>query len=1077
MVATRGAPPRTTEVAAWLPPLLFAAGIGALWVTAPPTAHESPLVLIALNAIFATAVALFVAHLCARSFLVTAEPGVLLLGCGVLVWGLSSGIAALGLQHGNNVTVTIHNLGVWACAACGLAGAALAGLSRWTVRTPGAWLAAVYAAGLAAVTLVTSATYEGWMPVFFVQGQGGTPVRQAVLSSAVAMFGVTAILLWRRNRRSPSTFLRWYAPGLVLLAIGVAGVDLQTTMGSLLSWTSRAAQYLGGLYLLVAGLAAVRDAHGWRVSLTEALRASQERYAAFAAATFEGIVESADGRIVACNEQFAQLVGRPVGAIVGTAIADLVVPEDRDRVRANLAGNLESVIEHGVLRDDGTRVVVEAHGRPVAPNAGHRYTAVRDITQRKRSEKRLARLATLYAVLSRVNEAIVRIHDEGGLYRAICEIVSEEGQFALVWIGEVEGPCVVPRAASGPAASYLGEVRVETDGPLGQGPTGKAIREQRPVINDDFAVNPSTAPWRQAALRHGIRASAAFPLYRQGAAVGALTLYATAPGSFDAEEVRLLEALAADLSYALDAMRRERQRSEAVEQLRQSEEMRKVADAVRAERQRLFDVLETLPAMICLLTPDHLVAFANRGFRERFGESGGRRCFECCFGRTEPCGFCETYSVFGTGQPHRWELATPDGSSLRVFALPFTDSDGSPMALQMSLDITESRQAERALRAAHEHLAERAVQLRALAGELTVSEQRERRRLAGILHDHLQQLLVAAKYRVTALGKTGGDAVERAAAEVEQLLDTSIAEARTLTAELSPPTLRTGDLRGDLAWLARSMADRHGLAVALSVEADLPHLAEDVRILLFESVRELLFNAAKHARVPCAEVAVREAAGRKICITVRDEGAGFDPSRLKRAGETDAGFGLFSVRERLDMLGGSMAIDSAPGRGSRFTLTVPSGECPAAGHAGGPDRTAAPGEDSARAEAPVRGPSLRVLLADDHAVVREGLRRLLAGETDIEVVGEAADGREAADLAARLRPDVILMDLSMPRMDGVEATRAIHRVRPDIHIIGLSMFEDDSHAEEMLGAGAADYLVKSGPPERLLAAIRRAVRG
>jgi DNA-binding NarL/FixJ family response regulator len=118
-----------------------------------------------------------------------------------------------------------------------------------------------------------------------------------------------------------------------------------------------------------------------------------------------------------------------------------------------------------------------------------------------------------------------------------------------------------------------------------------------------------------------------------------------------------------------------------------------------------------------------------------------------------------------------------------------------------------------------------------------------------------------------------------------------------------------------------------------------------------------------------------------------------------------------------------------------------------------------------------------VLLADDHAVVREGIRRLLAHEADIEVVGEGADGNEAVALAAALKPDVILMDLSMPHMDGVEATRAIHRHQPDVRIIGLSMFDDDLHAHDMHEAGAVAYLAKSGPPEGLVAAIRRAARG
>jgi PAS domain S-box-containing protein len=128
------------------------------------------------------------------------------------------------------------------------------------------------------------------------------------------------------------------------------------------------------------------------------------------------------------------------------------------------------------------------------------------------------------------------------------------------------------------------------------------------------------------------------------------------------------------------------------------EARRKVSMAVEAERKRFLDVLEALPAMVCLLTPDYHVAFANRSFREKFGESQGRRCYEYCFGRSEPCEFCETYNVLKTGQPHHWEVTTLDGSVIDVNDFPFTDADGSPMILEMSIDITERRRAEDALR-------------------------------------------------------------------------------------------------------------------------------------------------------------------------------------------------------------------------------------------------------------------------------------------------------------------------------------------------------------------------------------------
>ena len=115
---------------------------------------------------------------------------------------------------------------------------------------------------------------------------------------------------------------------------------------------------------------------------------------------------------------------------------------------------------------------------------------------------------------------------------------------------------------------------------------------------------------------------------------------------------------------------------------------------------------------------------------------------------------------------------------------------------------------------------------------------------------------------------------------------------------------------------------------------------------------------------------------------------------------------------------------------------------------------------------------IRVLVADDHALVREGLARLLGAESDIEVVGEASNGQAAVDMAAELLPDVILMDMSMPKLNGVESTRAILHRYPEISIIGLSMFEEEERGQAMRNAGAVNYLSKGGPVAGLLAAIR-----
>jgi DNA-binding NarL/FixJ family response regulator len=121
--------------------------------------------------------------------------------------------------------------------------------------------------------------------------------------------------------------------------------------------------------------------------------------------------------------------------------------------------------------------------------------------------------------------------------------------------------------------------------------------------------------------------------------------------------------------------------------------------------------------------------------------------------------------------------------------------------------------------------------------------------------------------------------------------------------------------------------------------------------------------------------------------------------------------------------------------------------------------------------------TIRILLADDQSLFREGLRTLLSVQTGFEVVGEAANGEEAIRLAVNLHPDVVLMDVRMPVLDGVAATRRLHNLIPACHIIVLTTFDDDEYVFEALRAGAIGYLLKDVPSEKLFEAIRTGARG
>jgi PAS domain S-box-containing protein len=423
-------------------------------------------------------------------------------------------------------------------------------------------------------------------------------------------------------------------------------------------------------------------------------------------------------------------------------------------------------------------------------------------------------------------------------------------------------------------------------------------------------------------------------------------------------------------------------------------------------------------------------------------------------------------------ESYEWELhrmKLPDGQcGVICYYFDSTELRNAELALKKANATLEKKVEERTI-----ELTQRAAQLRALAGELTLAEQRERSRLANILHDHLQQLLVAAKFRLTILSRGGDDIVKQATKEVEELIDESIVSSRSLTAELSPPILYEAGLNEGLQWLARRMAGTQGLFVDLELN-DSESLPEDLRILLFQSIRELLFNVVKHAHTRSAVVNMRRVDS-SLQVTVSDQGVGFDPTAMPAAGEGGRGFGLFGIRERLELMGGTLEIQSNPGQGSQFVLSVPVAR-PTKIEPQSRGTLVLPEAPLTSSKCPDLSRKIRVMLVDDHAVVRQGMANLLGDESDIEVVGQAADGQEAVELASKMLPDVILMDMSMPKLNGVEATRIIHNDWPEIRIIGLSMFEEIDRAQAMRDAGAVDYLTKTGQSETMIHAIRSSFR-
>ena len=209
------------------------------------------------------------------------------------------------------------------------------------------------------------------------------------------------------------------------------------------------------------------------------------------------------------------------------------------------------------------------------------------------------------------------------------------------------------------------------------------------------------------------------------------------------------------------------------------------------------------------------------------------------------------------------------------------------------------------------------------APQLALAQERERRRIAAGLHDDVGQLLAVARMKLGKLVQTGAHGeVAAQAMEIDALVDRAIVATRSLTFELSSPVLYELGLGAAVESLCEQLSKESGIRFSVEVKLEPESLTEELRILLYQAVRELCANVVKHARAPRAEVRVHADRGR-IRIVVADEGEGFDNSERAPSFCKEGGFGLFAIRQMSSQMGGWFEIESAPGKGTSAVLSVP----------------------------------------------------------------------------------------------------------------------------------------------------------
>lgn len=235
---------------------------------------------------------------------------------------------------------------------------------------------------------------------------------------------------------------------------------------------------------------------------------------------------------------------------------------------------------------------------------------------------------------------------------------------------------------------------------------------------------------------------------------------------------------------------------------------------------------------------------------------------------------------------------------------------------------TLTKNAER--KQAEEKFLEYQAQLKSLASELLLTEERERHRIATELYDRVGQSLAASKIKLEGLRQSvAGKKLREAVDEICSSLSKAIADASSLAFDLSSPVLYELGFETAVAeWLSEEVEKKHGIETELRDDEQIKPLDDDIRVLLFRDVRELLVNVVKHSQATKVRVSVNRV-GSQICVTVEDDGVGFDPAEVASEAATRSEFGLFSIREQLVHLGGHLEIESAPACGCKVTIMAP----------------------------------------------------------------------------------------------------------------------------------------------------------
>jgi PAS domain S-box-containing protein len=791
---------------------------------------------------------------------------------------------------------------------------------------------------------------------------------------------------------------------------------------------------------------------------TVALQESEERFAkAFNDSPVPMAIQDLETeRYIDANNRCLLLMGYSREEVGGRTPAELHWPEEEPAGGHHCLTVENSVSDKAVRlrRKDGSLIdclytahAVQIGGRPCL------LSVTLDVTERRRSEVRIRRLNRTLAVLSDINQSIVRERDLPRLYLDACRITVAKGGFRLAWIGMLDaaGARVQPVAHASEDDRGVGGMELNLAAPAqGTGLPATVLLKGERIVCNDIEHDPSALPWRAEALSLGYRAYAVFPFRSAGHTIGAITIYSGETGCFDNEELLLLDELAMDISFAIEYAQTATERQEAQDKVR-----------------HLATFPELNPNPVIEFSADGALAYANPAAERMAANAGSADLASLLPGNTREI----VEQCLAVGQPSL-RLETKNGT--RTISWSFYPIAGQQTVHCYAGDITQRLQLEERLRQA-----EKMDAIGRLAG--------------GVAHDFNNLLTVIMGQCALLLDSPAGTDPETA--EAANDIQTAATRAANLTRQLltfsrkQPMRMRAVDINDIASGVGRMLQRLIGENIVLHTRLQTSNAVVEGDVGMFEQV---VLNLAINGRdamphggdlwIEVDRVSIDEStahqhpAGRPgtfICLGVRDTGHGISPADLPHVFEPffttkevgkGTGLGLATVHGIVDQHRGWIEVDSLQGKGTTFRVLLPLLTHEAIA------------EQAEAEDDPGAGGDETILVVEDEPNVRALAIRILE-EKGYHVIG-APDGVAALELW-RQQPgafDLLVTDLLMPGgVSGAQLAERLCAEKPELPVIYVSGYRGDVIGQELELHEGVNFLQKPFVPAHLTRMVRRSL--